>query len=295
MAGKLAIINHEKRQEAAEIIWQVCKQHGLNLPKFHNEIYLSDVALYEHTSQKFEISKAILDFMFPKEPSPCTLYHYTNLDGLGGITSSAELRLYPIKKRIDEGGELRAFAEAHDLSGYLNIERGKALYKKLSEDLFYISLTRPVAKDPVLMWGGFAANVGVCIEFEIEPKWAELRPVQYERNGNTSLLAEINHRLDFSGYPPFTPWAISRIGAFHLSSTVSLEDEVRLLVKRFEGGADLTRNDGTYDYWPIPICASNDYCSVKLTGIRAAPNSNIDDIKRKLANTAFASVPLTGP
>ncbi|GLQ27429.1 hypothetical protein GCM10007927_22320 [Sulfitobacter pacificus] len=270
-------------------------KHGLPLHDIRNEIHVSDKVVVEHTSQTAGISEAIFNHLFPKEPTPARLYHYTDLDSLEGIASSSELRLYPINKRLDEGGELSAFAKAHNLSGYLNDDDGEALYKDMSKDLFYISLTRQIAKDPRLMWGYFASGTGVRLELTIDPKWADLRPMNYESGNDKTLLATINKALVAQGYPQLTPWGISRLGAFYLSSTVSLEDEVRLLVKRFEGGPDLTHYDGRFDYWPIPIGTPNNYCTIDVTAIHVAPNGKNEEVRKRIANTNLASVPVTGP
>jgi hypothetical protein len=233
--------------------------------------------------------------MFPREPVPSALYHYTDLTGFQGIVSSGGLRLYPVRKRLGEGGELEAFAKAHDLLGYLDVSKGAAFYKTLSDDLFYASMTRVPPKDPLVMWGAFAKGTGVRLAFQVSPKVAELRPIYYEENKPTTLLREINRALKRAGEPPFNPWTISRIGAFYLNSTVASEDEVRLLVKRHDGGLDLTRSDGTFSYWPIPIGQKNDLCDLELIGIHVAPSGCRKDIEAALPNTSFAAVPVTGP
>ncbi|ASJ62243.1 hypothetical protein SMB554_24870 (plasmid) [Sinorhizobium meliloti] len=165
---------------------------------------------------------------------------------------------------------------------------GEEFYRILSDDLFYVSLTRVPPKDPFIMWGAFAKGTGVRLEFKVTPKRAaELRSIHYESNASTTLLREINDALRKADEPPFNPWTISRIGAFYLNSTVAAEDEVRLLVKRHADEVDLTRNDGEYDYWPIPIGQPNDFCDLQLTGIHVAPGGNRDEIVTALERDAF--------
>ena len=123
----------------------------------------------------------------------------------------------------------------------------------------------------------------------------DLRPMNYESRSNKTLLATINEALVAQGYPQFTPWGISRLGAFYLSSTVSSEDEVRLLVKRFNGGPDLTCYDGRFDFWPIPIGTPNNYCKIDVTASHVAPNGKNEEVRKRIANTNLASVPVTGP
>lgn len=285
----------QRRKNVAQIMKRVLTQHGIVLSDFQNDIHVRDICVTEHTSQEAGLSQAIFDHMFPCVTSPTTLYHYTSLSGLSGIASSAELRLFPIRKRIDEGGELSAFAKAHGLTGYLNSDEGEPYYKVLSDDLFYVSMTRIPPKDPALMWGAFSSGTGVRLEFEVTAKMAQLRPVYYEQKGAATLLKDINTALIESGEPPFVPYTISHIGAFYLSSLVSSEDEVRLMVKRYKCGEDLTQDNGTYDYLPIPICSANDYCDLRLKGIHVAPNGTLSSVEHAIAKTKFASIVPTGP
>lgn len=145
------------------------------------------------------------------------------------------------------------------------------------------------------MWGAFAKGTGARLEFRVEPKAVELRPIRYELTGSTTLLNEINEALARQGEPPFVPWTTSRIGAFYLSSTVRTEDEVRLLMKRHQGGFDPTAHDGASAYWPVPIGADNEVCRLDLLGIHVAPGGTRNDIEGAIAGTAFAKVTVTGP
>lgn len=289
-----ALEDCKKRKKIARIMGEVLAQHAVTPPDFREYIHVKDTYIFEHTAPKTGLSQAIFDHMFPRETSSTTLYHYTNLTALAGIASSAELRLFPIRKRIDEGGELSAFARAHGLTGYLNSDAGEPYYKLLSDDLFYLSMTRIPPRDPSLMWEHFSLGTGVCFEFEVTAKVAQLRPVYYEQRGSATLLADINAALKANGEPPFVPSTISHIGAFYLTSLVSSEDEIRLLVKRYTCGVDLTRNDGKYDYWPIPISSENDYCELKLKGIHVAPEGDLSSVKEAIAGTKFAMIEPSG-
>lgn len=274
----------------------VLGRHGIALEMNRMDFHIREKVIVEQTSAPAGLSAAVLDFMFPKEPVPSTVYHYTGLDGFRGIVSSGELRLYPVRNRLGQGGELEAFANAHGFDGYLDTSSGEEFYKLLSDDLFYVSFTRATPKDPYLMWGAFGKGTGVRLEFQVGPKpAASLRPVYYEQNGAKTLLREINDALRIAGEPPFIPWTISRIGAFYLDWTVATEDEVRLLIKRHRDGMDRTQSDGTSDYWPIPLDLANDFCDLKLTGIHVAPSGRRDEITSALNGTRFSKVPVNGP
>lgn len=289
------MIEIERKKKIAGIIRDCLRSHGLVCEVDENELHVHDKYVIETTGNNQRLSHAILNAIFPQETTPCTLYHYTGFDNLKGIVSSGELRLYPVRKRLGQGGELEAFAKAHGLQGYLQSAQGEPFFKELSDELFYCSMTRVPPKDPQLMWGAFAHGTGVRLELKVQPKAADLRPIRYEQMGSSTLLAEINSALALQNEPSFIPWTLSRIGAFYLSSTVNTEDEVRLLMKRHQGGLDLTRHDGAYSYWPVRISEDNDICRVDLLGIHVAPQGDKAEIDAAIAGTAFAAVPVTGP
>jgi hypothetical protein len=285
----------KRRENIVRVIGGVLDKHGVQVSLKRMELHLGDKALTEILANKSRVSTAILNHMFSHEPAPAVLHHYTGLSGVQGIAGSGELRLYPIKNRLGQGGELEAFAKAHGLFGYLDTSSGSPVYKELSEDLFYISMTRVPPRDPFLMWGAFAKGTGARLQFRLRPGAAELRPIHYEQSGSVTLLRDINDALAAAGEPPFNPWTISKIGAFYLKSTVASEDEVRLLVKRHPGGIDLTQRDGASRYWPIPIGEPNSFCQLDLTEVHIAPGADRATIEAIFQNSRFANVPIVGP
>lgn len=285
----------ERKKKVADIIRDCLKPLGLDDHVDERELHVRDKYIAETTSQQSGLSRAVLDQMFPGEPSPSTLYHYTSLAGLKGIASTGELRLFPIRNRLGQGGELEAFAKTHHLEGYLDTSQGEAFYKELSDGLFYVAMTRVPPKNPSLMWSYFAAGTGVRLEFQVRRKAAELRPVRYETQGEKTLLSEINDALAASGEPAFVPWTISRIGAFYLTSLVATEDEVRLLVKSYDRNQEPIAHDGSSDYWPIPIGVDNMYCALDIKGIHLAPSATLTDVKAAIAGTVFENLPISGP
>jgi hypothetical protein len=231
--------------------------------------------------------------MFPRYAVPCDLHHYTSVASLAGIASSRELRLYAVRKRIDQG-ELDTFARKHRLKGYLDSSAGEPIYQELSDDLFYTSFARLTSKNETGMWTVFAdAGKGVRLQFRLAPRAAELRAVQYNTPART-LLNEVNDSLTAAGEPSL-PWTTSKIGAFYLPSTLEDEDEVQLLIKRHPGGRDDGKHDGAHEYWPVPIGTDNDICCLDLIGIHLGPNAVKADVQVAIANTPFGQLPLTGP
>jgi hypothetical protein len=274
----------ERRRKVANIFRTVLSPYNLEGAVDEREIQIRTEVIVDNPGNQ-ALSNTILNAMFPREPVPAELLHYTTLQGLEGIAGSGELRLYPIRKHIDEG-ELQAFAQAHGLRGYLQTAEGEPFYKELSDDLFYTSLVRPNQRDQALMWNVFAQRSGARLRMRLVPGVAELRPIQYGGPFRT-LLTQLNDALAVAGEPPFLPWTISRIGGFYLPSSLRLEEEVRLMVKRFEGGANIDRLDGRYEYWPIPINADNGFCRIELLEIVPGPAAELGDIRAAVAGTQF--------
>lgn len=268
--------------------------HGVDGLVDARELQLHEKFINEITGSEKRLSTAILDVMFPKQATPCDLYHYTSLDGLRGIASSGELRLYAIRKRIGQG-ELEQFARDHQLQGYLNAVSGPPFFEELSDDLFYISMTGLPPTSPLLMWGCFAQGTGVRLQIKVATSAAELRPTRYEQASNPTLLSEINAALEAIGEPPFVPWTISKIGAFYLPCTLASEDEVRLLIKRYSGGPNPVKNDGAYSYWPIALSQDNDFVRADVLGLHIAPGGDSSTVAAAIAGTVLAGVPVTGP
>jgi hypothetical protein len=286
MAQAPIVMAIAQRNAVEAILDPILSKSGIREAFDAREIQITDHVVVENTGNKNRFSDAVLDCMFPKEETPAELLHYTKMDGLRGIASSGDLRLYPILKNIGQG-ELDAFAITHKLDGYLK-GAGRPYYVDLSEDLFYVSLARPGASNEPYMWNVFAGQGrGVRLRLQLSPQLADLRGIQYAQASRT-LLNRINDALTWENQPPFVPWTISRIGGFYLPSNLNVEDEVRLMIKRHKDGTDLTRSDGKYDFWPVPIGRHNPVCLIELTAIECGPNAIRADVAAAIAGTALA-------
>jgi len=67
-----------------------------------------------------------------------------------------------------------------------------------------------------------------------------------------------------------------------------VEDEVRLMIKRHKDGPDVTRSDGRYDYWPVPIGRQNPICMIEVTAIECGPDAIRADVAAAIRGTALA-------
>jgi hypothetical protein len=283
----------QRRTKIAKIFRPVLAKYGLEHLFDPLKLHIRKERITE-LSYCRELSNGILEAMFPKEPIPSDLFHYTKLPVLRSIASFGKLRLYWVRKRIGQG-ELDTFAVTHGLEGYLKSSKGKApFYKELSDDIFYTSLTRPGGQNEDELWNVFAeGGRGVRLKLKVAPVRArsDLRPIQYEAPAQT-LLNELNEALAKEGEPPFLPWTISRIGAFYLPSFLHREDEVRLMIKRYKDGRNDARPDAPDEYWPIPLNSESDYCRIDLVEIQLGPNTNRSDVVTAIKNTPLASTPI---
>jgi hypothetical protein len=284
----------ERARRVAEIVHGVLSKREIIGEVSADELHVREKVILETTANKQRLSSAILDRMFPKEPSTSELMHYTSPEGLTGIGKSGELRLYALRKRIDEA-EIATFAREHRLNGYIARDAGEPYYKELSDDLFYTSFTRPSLRNEAVMWDVFAkGGTGARLKVRLIPAAAELRSIQYQQPSRT-LLNELNDTLAAADLPPFLPHTISKIGAFYLPSCLDVEGELRLLMKRHVGAELTTANDGTFEYLPVPINRPNPFCEIQVVGIELGPRADAAALGSAIAGTALAKVPISDP
>lgn len=254
---------------------------------------------YEHTGNDHLLAEAVLGTDFPREAGPIDLDHYTSLAGLKAIAASEQLHLHPIAKRLHED-EFATFAHEHDLQGYFEDDgRGGKVLEELSKDLFYISLARPGNPNEHDLWSVFANDGrGVRLRLRLTPKApADLRRMGYQTDSPTALK-RINDALLAKEGLIYTPWTISRICAFYLPIGYREEHEVRLIVKRHEGGPDCTIKGGRWEVWPIALAApgkttGDKWCEIELVEITAGARCTPAAVQNALAGTIFSAVTIS--
>jgi hypothetical protein len=278
----------DRRKKVADIFRRVLAPHGLESSFDETEIHIKPKVISEYTGTK-RLSNALLGHMFPSHAAPCELYHYTSLAAFREIVASRHLWLFALRKRIGQG-ELDTFAQKHSLKGYLTSSGGEPYFKELSDDIFYTSFADPILSDANMLWAIFGdQGKGVRLKFSLAPDVGDLRPIQYE-SANRTLLIELNDALTGEGFAPFMPWTISRIGAFYLPSTLEYEGEVRLMLKRYEGGLNDARSHGGYEYWPIPIGSQNSICRIDLTEVAAGSSCDQVQLAQIIQSSQFAAL-----
>ena len=253
--------------------------------------------LTEFTANNGLLAEAVLGADFPRQLGPVDLEHYTILPALKAIVTSQSLHLRSVANYL-HAGEFETFAREHNLEGYFaDTEGGQKVYEELSDDLFFISLTRPGNPDEPELWKSFANDgKGVCLQLRLTPKPAsDLREMSYQ-TGTPTALKKINQKLANEGLV-YTPWTISRICAFYLPLSYHYEKEVRLLVKRHKDGVDRTIDSGGSKAWPVSLAVAGattgDPCGeIELLGIRKGPRCSIDAVKATLAAGVYSGVPI---
>jgi len=118
------------------------------------------------------------------------------------------------------------------------------------------------------------------------------------QTGSPTALKRINGALLAQEGLIYTPWTISRICAFYLPIGYREEHEVRLLVKRHEGGPDLTIKSEPWDVWPVALAApgtltGDEWCEVELVEVTAGTRCSPTAVQNALAGTRFSAVPVS--
>lgn len=255
--------------------------------------------LYEHTANNRLLAEAVLGADFPRVAGPADLEHYTPFAGLRGVVTSKQLHLYPVARYLHQH-EFATFAREHDLDGYFDLnDRGQQVLEELSKDLFFVSMTRPGNPDEDMLWQTFADDGrGVRLRMRVTPRPpADLRIMNYQ-TGSPTALKRINDYLRAKLELVYTPWTISRICAFYLTLGYRPEREVRLMLKRHEGGPDRTTTSGQHEIWPVPLATpggttGNEWCEIELVEITAGPRCSSAAVQNLLAGSVYAGVPVS--
>ena len=254
--------------------------------------------LYEHIGNNNPLAEAIFEADFPRVCGPVNLDHYTSIDTLRKIVGSQKLYLHPLAKRLTEC-EFTTFAKEHKLDGYFDSNKeGTKFYNELSNDLFYISLTSRDNPNKNTLWHDFGnEGGGVRLTLRVSPKSpSDLHKMGYQTEESTALK-RVNDKLSCELGLVYIPWTISLICAFYLPLGFSNEQEVRLMMKRHQGGKDLTIKAGEYEVWPIKLAAlgtktCDPVCEIELVEVTAGTQCSTDAIRNILNCTSFSKVPI---
>lgn len=176
-------------------------------------------------------------------------------------------------------------------------ETQKPIYEALSKDLFYCSFVEPGGPNESELWESFAElERGVRLRLRVTPKPPiDLRKVAYQHMQSLALKT-INDKLLAQEKLIFNPWTISRICAFFLTFGFRHEREVRLMIKRQEGGPDDAKNFNGIEVWPVPLAGKGQstgygWCEIELLEVTAGTRCSLQRVKDVLASTGYGAVP----
>ena len=266
---------------------EVFRQHGINpITVDFARLIATDKVLTERFDGDTSLSQQVFDLCFPRAPAGEIYYHYTTVAALKEIVSMREFNLYPLSTRLSED-EFRSFCSDYGLDGFIARDANDPpFYYQLCEDLFYASLSE---RDSRHLWNVFAnQGRGVRIGLRISPvaERSNFRRIRYEDMRTRILVGDLDCALKPFGLT-FVPRGLSRYAAFYLPSDYSVEEEVRLLVKRvtidgFERTSpwDRVRRDanGT-EYLPISLDGADTFCTMRLEEVVIGDASKAPEIR----------------
>jgi hypothetical protein len=239
---------------------RIMHQHGVNCDASARTLAVTDKTVTDICDPDEPVSRAIIDAIWPTQKE-IVAYHYTSADGAASILHTGVLRLYALRKRFDER-EIVDFCKAHRLQGYLDRDcNGEPAYKDLNmANMFYASFTPdpvPDATDDYL-WNAFTKKTGVRFKLRLRATNPNLRLVHYPPRDDQpiALLAELQECARRFG-KEFVLAGISRLCAFYLHAGLKIEQEVRMLYRKWPGFGPAIENDGTHDYISVPLATGS--------------------------------------
>jgi hypothetical protein len=244
----------QMKQEAERIL----AAHGLPLPYPCADLTITRKCVYEPTWSQ-EVSTRLLEQIFPSMGAAEVL-HFTKPHILPSILQNKAIWLASVKKNFD-AKEYLAFIKQH---GYPSTA-SKSIRRELASNYFYMSFTAVGSASAASHWNVFAdGGAGYCLRFQITPKLADLRRIQYH-SGNPDALTLLDNDLKAAIGRTFFPRGTAKVTAFSLYQNLAYEDEIRLLVSNPPAGWKFSSNGN--DYISINLGAANPTCDVELTRI----------------------------
>lgn len=239
-------------------------------------------AIRERITPPSRFANALWDICFPSLP-PGIYAHHTQLTTLEDIIRSREIFLHPLSNAIETSGELVSFAEHFGFRGFMQVDaNGERPIDVYGRDLFAISLTDGPPK--TVHWSRFGP---IRLKLNIKPilQGAELRRVAYsDWNGHSEHPLVVLDRIARKHFnKPFNAWGTSRMGAYYMCCTYAEEAEIRLLIKRMEGGPDLpTATVGGQEVLRIPLNSPFPRVEINLSAIEVQTAAFVQPVQEVL-------------
>lgn len=276
----------QERRIAASTIMKILAEAGRSVEINPGELRIGDRLIYCDTRVRHLLAEAIYGATFPRAADG-EFFHNTGVEGFRGIAQSRELRLFTLRRRMGNPfeGELYNLATLEGWRG-ADVEAEYPEKQRPGTDLFYASLTKAAADAGLWDFG----PVRLRLRVDTNGRMGQLRTVQYHAADHVTLLGLINRALAANGHPPILPQTSLRMSALSLPTWLRNETEVRLLHMHLRGQSDDRRNDGEWDYWPVPIGGPSDIADVSLIGIEVNTDEAFQEVQQVLENSPLVSV-----
>lgn len=279
---------NQQRRIAADTIMGVLASAGRLVETNPGELTIRPKLIHCHTKVRRLLADAIYGKTFPRVMAG-EFFHTTGVEGFLGIAESGELRLYTLRKRMEcpIEGEFYNLAALEGWRG-ADVEYEYPEVERPGTDLFYLSLIE--AREGADLWD--FGPVRLRLRIDTSGRMGQLRTIQYHDENHVTLLGRINKAREDKGLPPILPETSHRTSAYSLPPRFKDEIEVRLLHMHLRGLPDLRRNDGHWDYWPVPIGGQSDVASISLLGIDVRTDKALGKVRKALEGSTLADVPV---
>jgi hypothetical protein len=202
------------------------------------------------------LSTAIAQHVWPSI-SKDEVYHFTSAEAAEAIEKSGLFRLYNLERRHREN-EIEAFCRAHGLDGYLASDaNGVPRYRRdILPQMFYASFASGDidADSERTLWTNFGHSGGARLKLRVSARNPDFRRIYYPGTQPAiPLLRDLTALVEHTYRRRFILRGVSRLCAFYLPSEYGIENEKRVLFKKWDGIGPDVHSDGTWTYIDIPL------------------------------------------
>jgi hypothetical protein len=232
---------------------RILAQHGVAGKIGEEDLVVTDNIVWDTSEER--LSKAIAQHIWPSLSSD-EVFHFTTAATAEAIERTGLFRLYNLERRHHED-EIEAFCQAHGFDGYLALDaNGIPLYRReLMPQMFFASFaSQYVDEDSERnLWSTFG-NEGARLKLRISARNPDFRRIRYAgTQPQIPLLRDINTLVETNYHRRFILRGIARLCAFYLPSEYGIEDEKRILFKKWDGFGPDVQWDGNWTYVNVPL------------------------------------------
>lgn len=278
-------------QKASEIFNRVINAYGYSISTSVFDFTHGNQCVFPAFNERGEQLAARLFELYSPKCSSGTYYHYTGFDSFKNIISSGKLRFFSTKKR-NSIGEFIPFCEEMALDGYWSFNdqnQPSGEYFRLMDNLFYKSFVQSPNYESSYLWETFAdrgKGVRLAFQIDVHSEYPDFRKMAYQKSSSISLIKDLLSAFRESGCL-FVPFGLSRMPAFCQLEEFKIQNEFRLIAKRYPGADGCfpfkVEYDEDNDCNFIDCSLTEPTCSLfklKLIGMETGPNCPNSDSKK---------------